>query len=156
MMEIVFLLGFFIHNIEEAIWLPDWSKHATKYHKVVSPNEFRFAVTIFSAIGILFLFQYLIFFPAFIISKYIFLGFVLMMVLNAVFPHLVSTILLKKYAPGTLTGFLLNVPIGLYILITSISDRKEILPVIISFIVITVLSLLIINVLFKIGRKVFD
>ena len=40
MIELLFLLGFSLHNLEEALWLPEWSKHARKYHKEVSKNYF--------------------------------------------------------------------------------------------------------------------
>jgi hypothetical protein len=135
MIELIFLLGFSLHNIEEALWLPQWSKYAKKYHKVVSENEFRFAVIITTAVGYLITFQYFIFSSKFTVSKYIFLGFILMMVINVLFPHLISTILLKKYAPGTITGVLLNAPIGVYLLLHNLG---------------------MINVLFKIGNKIFE
>lgn len=45
--------------------------------------------------------------------QYIYLGFILMMCLNSIFPHLIATMVLKRYAPGTLTGLLLNLPIGM-------------------------------------------
>ena len=38
MIELLFLLGFTLHNLEEALWLPQWSKHARKYRKEVSEN----------------------------------------------------------------------------------------------------------------------
>jgi hypothetical protein len=39
-----------------------------------------------------------------------------MMILNAIFPHGVASIALKKYAPGTLTGVFLIIPIGVAVL----------------------------------------
>ena len=71
MIELLFLLGFSLHNIEEALWLPAWSKHARKYHKEVSPNEFRFAVIIVTAIGYLLTFQYFVFGSDYAAAKYI-------------------------------------------------------------------------------------
>jgi len=115
-MELLFLLGFSLHNIEEALWLPAWSKHARKYHKEVSPNEFRFAVIIVTAIGYLLTFQYFVFGGDYAAAKYIYLGFILVMVVNVFFPHLIATIVLKKYAPGLITGLMLNAPLGVYIL----------------------------------------
>ena len=115
-MELLFLLGFSLHNIEEALWLPGWSKHARKYHKEASPNEFRFAVIIVTAIGYLLTFQYFVFGADYAAAKYIYLGFILVMVVNVFFPHLIATIVLKKYAPGLITGLMLNAPLGVYIL----------------------------------------
>lgn len=156
MIELIFLLGFSLHNIEEALWLPQWSKYAKKYHKVVSENEFRFAVIIITAVGYLITFQYFIFSSRFAISKYIFLGFILMMVINVLFPHLISTILLKKYAPGTITGVILNAPVGVYLLIHNISAINELYYVIMTGIIIAVVILGMINLLFKIGNRIFD
>ncbi|MBN2625928.1 MAG: hypothetical protein JXA95_04625 [Spirochaetales bacterium] len=33
--EILFLLGFSLHNLEEGLWLPRWSRGAAKYHKSI-------------------------------------------------------------------------------------------------------------------------
>jgi hypothetical protein len=43
-MELIFLLSFSLHNIEEGLWLPGWSKYAGKYHPQVSKHEFHFAL----------------------------------------------------------------------------------------------------------------
>ncbi len=155
MIELIFILGFSLHNLEEALWLPKWSKYATKYHKEVSENEFRFAVMIITAIGYLLTFLYILF-ATVPICKYVFLGFVLMMVLNVIFPHLASSILLKKYAPGTITGILLNGPIGIYILSSKITNTNDLLYTILSSIIVTTFFLLLINMLFIIGSKLYD
>ena len=156
MIELLFLLGFSLHNIEEALWLPGWSKHARKYHKEVSPNEFRFAVIIVTAIGYLLAFQYFVFGSAYTAAKYIYLGFILIMIVNVFFPHLIATIVLKKYAPGLITGLLLNAPLGIYILIKKINDLNELIYVIIALVILAVVFLLLINQLFKLGKYLFD
>jgi Protein of unknown function with HXXEE motif len=156
MIELLFLLGFSLHNIEEALWLPQWSKHARKYHKEVSKNEFTFAVIIVTTIGYLITFQYFIFASSSSFSKYVYLGFILMMVANVIFPHLIATIILKKYAPGTITGMLLNAPIGIYILIREINKINELIFVIICSVILAIITLLLINQLFKIGKYLFD
>jgi len=40
-----------LHNLEEAIWLPAWSKHAGKWHRPVSPSAFPFAVAVFTLLA---------------------------------------------------------------------------------------------------------
>ena len=87
--KIIFLLGFTLHNIEEALWLPKWSKNAENFHKSVEPNQFIFAVivvTIFGYIitGIDILFGYPDNF-----FNYLYLGFVGMMGMNAILPYFV-------------------------------------------------------------------
>jgi len=91
MIELLFLLGFSLHNLEEALWLPEWSKHARKYHKEVSKNEFTFAVIIVTAIGYLLTFQYFIFASSYALSKYVYLGFILMMIAR-ITPEMITKI----------------------------------------------------------------
>ncbi len=153
MIEILFLLGFSLHNIEEALWLPTWSKQAGVFHKEVSDNEFRFAVIVVTIIGYLVTFQYFLFAEQYPFSKLLYLSFVLMMVLNVIFPHLLSTIITKKYAPGLLTGLLLNMPIGLYLIITN-TEKDRILSLCLSTIVLSIILLTIIRISFNIGKKI--
>lgn len=72
-----FSLGVTLRNLEEAIWLPHWSQSVGKYQHPVEKNAFVFAVIVITMFG------------------YIYLGFIGMMGLNAIFPHLVATIVLK-------------------------------------------------------------
>lgn len=112
---IFFCFAITLHNLAEALWLPQWSKHASKFHRPVSSNEFNFAVVFITILAYLstFLFFY---FPEVSLTKWIFTGFLGSMIVNAIFPHLVATILMKKYAPGLMTGVLLNVPINFLII----------------------------------------
>lgn len=154
-MELLFLLCFSLHNLEEALWLPSWSKYAGKYHKAVGENEFRFAVIVITAAGYLFTFQYFIF-SSTIISKYIYCGFILMMVVNVFFPHLIAVIMLKRYAPGTVTGVLLNLPVGVYILTKEITNIKELGGAVSAFLVISTVILVLLRYLFAAGEKIFS
>jgi hypothetical protein len=63
---------------------------------------------------------------------------------------------LKKYAPGTITGILLNVPIGIYILVKSINGTEELIFIIISGGILAIIFLLLINQFFKLGKYLFD
>jgi hypothetical protein len=155
MIELLFLLGFSLHNLEEALWLPQWSRHARKYHKEVTRNEFAFAVIIVTVIGYLLTFQYFIFAPSSSLSRYVYLGFILMMVANVIFPHLIATLLLKKYAPGTITGILLNAPIGIYILTRGINGTDELIFVIVAGVILAIIFLALIIQLFKAGKYLF-
>ncbi len=154
--EILFILGFSLHNIEEALWLPEWSKSAGRYQKEISANGFRFAVIIITALGYLVTFQYFIFSETYMFSKLLYLSFVAMMVLNVILPHLLLTIIMGKYAPGLITGVLLNLPIGLYLIIKNIDGSKEILGLCISTIILSITILILIRVLFRIGKRIFD
>lgn len=156
MIELLFLLGFSLHNIEEAIWLPSWSKNAGKFHPPVKQNEFMFAIVIVTMLGYLGTFQFFIFQGVSNISKSIYLGFILMMVLNSIFPHLVATIYFKRYAPGTITALFLNLPIGLYLILTHLKTRQDLFYMVISAIIMIVLFMSGIEQIFKLGDKLFE
>lgn len=156
MIELIFLLGFTLHNLEEALWLPKWSRHAKKYHREVGEKEFRFALIVVTAVGYLITLQQLILGPENVVSQDVFLGFVLVMACNAIFPHLMASIVLRKYAPGTLTGLLLNLPIGLYILVKNVESGSDLLAVAMVGVVLAVVFVFSMNPLFKAGRELFD
>lgn len=156
MFELLFLLSFTLHNIEEALWLPKWSQYAKKFHPPVSKNEFHFAVLVITVLGYVLTFLILLTGSSNDIIKYLYLGFLLMMAFNAVFPHLIATIVLRRYAPGTLTGLLLNLPIGLYVIFVKYGDTLEVYKLIIGFAVITVVTLVSLKPLFWLGRKLID
>lgn len=156
MIELIFLLGFSLHNLEEALWLPQWSKFAEKYHHQVTENQFQFAVIVVTIFGYLVTFQYLVWKDFYPFSRYIYLGFLFMMVGNVIFPHLLATIMLKRYAPGFLTGFLLNGPIGFYLLYSSVQNFEDFLYIAISGIIVSGVVLFSLGPLFKIGEKLID
>ena len=149
MINILFVFAFVIHNIEEAVWLPRWSKHAKKFHKSVDFNEFIFAVLIITILGVLLTFLNSIYDNKIMNSLY--LGYVGMMVLNAIFPHLVATIALRRYAPGLITAIALNVPIGSYILYESMKEL-EFINIINSTIFISAIIVFSLPVLFRISK----
>lgn len=155
-MEVIFLLAFTLHNLEEGIWLPRWSQHAGKYYSPVSEHEFHFALIVITSVGYFITFLFLLYGENIEAFKYIFLGFVLMMSMNSIFPHLLATIALKRYAPGTLTGVLLNLPIGMAILINSLETGMQLHLIIISGISIAVFSIVTLRPLFKLGNKLID
>lgn len=107
----LFCIAITLHNIEEAIWLPEWSQQASMFHKPVTPGEFRFAVTVITILAYLSAF-YFFYKPESELAKWVFIGFLGSMIVNAIFPHLIATILMKQYAPGLLTGLFLNLPIN--------------------------------------------
>ena len=76
-----------------------------------------------------------------------------MMVANAAFPHLLATIALKRYAPGTITGLALNAPFGLAVLWKLFNDGLRIEYMLISIALVGKTILASLNLFFKIGRK---
>lgn len=110
-----------IHMVEEMIWLPKWSQTAGSWHKPVSSRQFAFASIILIA-------------AAFALTTwaarsekggtavYLTLGLALTMLLNIYFPHVGSAIALKRYAPGIVTGLLINLPLMPLLIWTALQE----------------------------------
>jgi len=111
----LFALAITLHNAEEAIWLPAWSQSAGKWHHPVTAQEFRFAVIMLTGLA------YVAVGLAVVYGKespgaYFLSGYALAMLLNVLFPHLIATVVMRRYAPGALTAVLLNLPVTLLLL----------------------------------------
>jgi hypothetical protein len=99
-----------LHNAEEAIWLPGWSKRAVLWHSPVSPGSFRFSVAVLTVL-------------AFVITwlsaelgkqtvwTYLAFGCMVVTLANVLIPHVALTVALRSYMPGVATGVVLNLPV---------------------------------------------
>ncbi|SDC01077.1 Protein of unknown function with HXXEE motif-containing protein [Terribacillus halophilus] len=154
-MEILlFLIAVTLHNVEEAFFLPAWSK-TSRFQKTVEPNVFRFAVIVITllaySIGALYLLW-----PSNIYFQYLQAGLIGAMLLNVVVPHVVATIAEKRYAPGIVTGIGLIFPFG-GLAVYHILQVTEItiLEIVVTSICIGILLLGLILALFAIGKHFF-
>jgi len=154
MLELLFLLGFTLHNLEEALWLPGWSKHARGFLLEVGRNEFHFAALVVTILGYGFTFLHLT--NQGMYTQCLFYGFVLMMCFNAIFPHLIATLLFKRYAPGLLTGLFLNLPIGLKLVQEGLSAGLSERCLILATVILAITAALLIRPLFKLGGRIID
>ena len=152
-MEYFFLLGFCLHNLEEGLWLPEWSKHAQRFSRVVEPGEFRFAVVVVTSLGIGLTFLHRLLRQQLPGVEYVYGGFVGMMMVNAFLPHLAATIALRRYAPGTLTGLILNVPIGAAVLHELMGRGVRAGPLALATAVVGASVLASLGALFRLGRS---
>lgn len=148
----LFPLAITIHNIEEAVWLPEWSQHAARFHRPVGAFEFRFAVVVLTLLG------YAVTALSFLhgkgsVATGLFCAYCLAMLLNAFIPHLAAALALRRYAPGLATGLLINVPVTAWILHLAMSEgyvTAELLAVSASIVIPALL--ISIPVLFAAGR----
>lgn len=153
---ILFAIAVTIHNLEEAIWLPNWSQNAGRWHKPVDAGTFRFAVTVLTFLA------YCTVMAAIVggkqsIGAYLLAGYALAMCLNVFLPHLAATFLLRKYAPGIVSALLLNLPITILHLKLSVEQeyiRLERFYVVGPVVVVGIL--LSIPVLFAVGGRLFN
>lgn len=151
--KLIFLLSFTLHNIEEAIWLPKWSRYAKKFREPVESNAFIFGVIIVTIIGYLLTSADLIIGSPGNLFNYLYLGFVGMMGLNVIFPHLTATIVLKKYSPGLLTGVLLILPFSIIIIYWHLQNGAKIFFLLASVAIVGIPVLSSLKYLFRIGKK---
>lgn len=117
----LFPIAVTLHNLEEAIWFPAWSKAASGWHQPVEVSEFWFAVTILTALA------YLVTGLSIRLGRnswatYLLVGYAFAMLLNVLIPHVLATVLLHQYMPGLATALLFNLPIMSSILYLAIRD----------------------------------
>lgn len=150
----LFVIATAAHNAEEAIWLPAWSRTAGRWRRAVGATEFRFAVAVLTALAII---------SAWLatmqgkesMGAYLMASYALAMALNAIFPHLLASLALRCYMPGTATGMLVNLPIGVALLTRALREGYIEASAFLKFgplIVIGVVAS--IPLLFRIGRMI--
>lgn len=103
-----------LHNVEEAIWLPDWSKAAGPWNSAVGAFEFRFAIVVVTLLFYGIIYHSSTRSTAW--SRYFMAGAMVLVLFNVLVPHLLATLIMARYAPGVVTGVLLNVPLTVYLL----------------------------------------
>ena len=149
----VFTAGVLVHNTEEALRLPAWSIHAGKWHAPVGPREFRFALSVLSVLLVIFALA-ASFTAGGSVSAYLMGGYVMAMVINVFVPHVLTTISMRRYMPGTGTALFFNLPLGLLYLSRALSEGRIEIRVFIWAGPVVVLGLLAsIPLLFFLGRK---
>jgi hypothetical protein len=107
----LFSLGVVAHNVEEAVLLPQWSLRAGRWHRPVSAFSFRFAVTVLT-VAVLLCAAAASDGGSRSCGAHLLTGYALAMVLNVFFPHVLASLMLRTYAPGTATALLFNLPFG--------------------------------------------
>ncbi len=112
----LFPLAITLHNLEEGVWLPSWSRR-TPMWRPVDAGEFRFALVVLTLLAYLTAFwstsQ-----GARSVGAYIHAGYMLAMLLNVFVPHLAVTLVTRRLMPGVVTGVLFVAPVtatGLYL-----------------------------------------
>lgn len=153
---LLFLFAFTIHNLEEGIWLvrqQSFEKSKVKMHKRVTQDEFLFGLFWVTSLAYLITALY-IFYPEVGMFKFAYFGFVGALILNILFPHLISTLIERYYSPGLFTGLVVIIPINSLIVKTALEvGTITILQFIISTLIMAFLLLLSIPISFKIGKR---
>lgn len=117
----LFAVAITLHNLEEGIWLPAWSRTAGRWRQRTSAGVFRFAVIVLTLLA------YIVAYIATSSGKnsigaYLITGYALAMLLNVLLPHVLATLSLRRYAPGTATALLLNLPITVLLIRAALQE----------------------------------
>jgi hypothetical protein len=149
----VFPVVIAIHNLEEAIWLPTWSRHAGKWHRPVSTSAFRFAVAVLTVLALIASVWAVVAGPG-SVGSYLLAGYALGMLLNVVAPHLLATVALRRYVPGLASALTLNLPVGILLLRSAFAEGYVRFPRFAYFGVVVCIALAVsIPLLFRVGEK---
>ncbi|WP_176470146.1 HXXEE domain-containing protein [Terribacillus saccharophilus] len=153
MIILFFLIAFTLHNIEEALFLPAWSK-TSRFQRTVEPKVFYFAVSIVTLVACSIGALYLLGSEKLWIT-YLQTGLIGAMLINVIMPHAVAAITERRYAPGIVTGAVLLLPIGSVAMIHVIqSEKLTMLEAVFSSVGAGILLLGLIYILFGIGEKI--
>jgi hypothetical protein len=151
-LEWLFPIVVTLHNTEEAIWLPGWSKRVGFWKTSVSPGVFRFAVAILTVLA----------FAVTCLSAqsgkqsiwtYLAFGYMAAMLVNVLLPHLAATLARRSYMPGVATGVALNLPVLSFLVVMALREgyvsggKAAVYSVIVAGLLVASIP-----ALFKIGR----
>ena len=150
----LFLLAVTLHSLEEAVWLPDWSQQAGRWHQPVEKIPFHFAVLVLTILAYVFAYLGLMggkqSFGIYLLS-----GYVWIMLVNVFFPHLLAAIWLNQYVPGLGTALALNLPIcSAFLFVVLREDYVSPWPLLITGCIFMSGALILIPMLFKLGERV--
>jgi hypothetical protein len=148
----LFTLGVLAHNTEEAIWLPAWAASVRPLRYTVSSAVFRFAAIVQSLLLVVLATIAFLSAPQ-SSAAYGFAGYVFAMLVNVFAPHVLASIALRKYMPGTATALVLNLPLGVLFLRRALDDGFVAWGTLVwAAPFVAFLALLSIPVLFAIGK----
>jgi len=150
-------LALVLHNMEAAIWMPELSKEVKRI-QFFGLKKKRFL----AALILITFFAYGLTYVYFIdnglseVIRYLYLGFVFVVGLNAFFPYLLGSIYFRKYIPGTATSCLFTLPISFYLVFiqnkVSLTDIKLYMGSV-TILIILFSMLMLVKKLYKIIRK---
>lgn len=121
---IVFGIGVTLHNLEEAMYLVSWARSHLKLRFQPDPKIYWVLTSLVSVV---------IWIPVVgvCVSKEsthfqnALSGFALAMAINAVLPHFVISLVKHSYSPGTGTGMLFNLPLGVLLIRAQLSAHAS-------------------------------
>lgn len=112
---ILFGIGVTLHNLEEAVYLPAWLRSHVKLFFTPSEKIYWVLTSLVSVVVWVPIVGVFVS-PGESCFESVLSGFALVMVVNAVVPHLAWSLLKRSYSPGTATAVLFNLPLGVLLM----------------------------------------
>lgn len=148
----LFALAITVHNIEEGLFLPAYAGNTSRLSGRVTPFAFRFALVVLTAA------TYVVVALAVAGSHQavqLLAGLAVVMVVNAMVPHLALTVAFRRYAPGTGTALCIMLPLSLLVIANGLAaDAMNGRSLLIAAVVVAVALIVAIPLLFLAGRFV--
>ncbi len=155
MEPIIFMFCITLHNIEEAVWMHDWrTKHKPFGRKVPAKERFVFAVLGITILAYLTAGLHLLY-PDNLWLDYAFIGFVGAMLINALMPHLLLSIIYKSCCPGVFTGCFLIMPFHIIFLPAAINDHMKIAELLAATAIVGLILLVAIPIFELVAKQIF-
>lgn len=141
-----------LHNAEEAIRIPKWSRRSGIWFGGNQPGVFRFAVIVFTALA--FVVTVLsVFAGRMTLWADLTFGYIVGVLFNALMPHIAVSIARRTLMPGVITAATLNLPI--LSLLAALALKQGYVSrsdAILYSILVPLVLLLLIPLLFRLGK----
>jgi hypothetical protein len=110
-----------LHNAEEALWLPAWSKRTGSRFAPVGQRVFLFAVTVLTvlAFGVTWLSAES---GKQTVWAYLTFGCMVVTLVNVLIPHVAVSVAQRSYMPGVATAVTLNLPVLSLLVVMALRD----------------------------------
>lgn len=151
-LQLLFPVLVALHNAEEAIRMPHWTRRSGIWFGRAQPGLFRFVVVLFTLLAVVVTLLSVIRGPRTLCAGLTF-GFIVALFLNALVPHIAVSLARRTLMPGVVTAAALNLPILPLLALLAlrqgyVSNRAALL----SSILVPLALLLMIPLLFRLGR----
>jgi len=153
-LQLLFPVLVALHNVEEAIGMPRWTRRSGPWFGGVQPAVFRFALIVFTVLALV------ITVLSAVSGRMTFwgnltFGYMIAMLFNALVPHIAVSVAKRTLMPGVITAATLNLPILSFLAALALKEgyvSKH--DALVFSLVVPVLLLFSILLLFKLGKSI--
>lgn len=141
-----------LHNAEEAIRLPKWTRRSGPWFRGAEPGVFRFVVVVSTALAFVVTILSMVAGRMTLWGNLTF-GYIVVLLINSLVPHIAVSIAHRTLMPGVITAATLNLPILSFLVVLALKQgyvSKS--DALIFSILVPLVGLLILPLLFRLGK----